>query len=156
MGLIEAKICDVTRETRGGFNFGRARLDGIRGSRGHTGAIEFQNENLIAYLDGEPVATTPDLICLVDCDTFIPVTTESLKYGKRVIMLVLPCDPVWRTQAGIDLAGPDGSGTTSTTSHTSRFAPYSRNVPCRPLLAGIAMQNMSITERECDENHRCR
>ena len=51
---------------------------------------------------------------------------------------------------------PDGSGTTSTTSHTSRFAPYSRNVPCRPLLAGIATQNMSITERECDENHRCR
>ena len=43
---------------------------------------------------------------VVDCDTFIPVTTESLKYGKRVIMLVLPCDPVWRTQAGIDLAGP--------------------------------------------------
>ena len=66
VGLIEAKICDVTRETRGGFNFGRAQLDGIRGSRGHTGAIEFQNENLIAYLDGEPVATTPDLICLVD------------------------------------------------------------------------------------------
>lgn len=41
VGLIEAKICDVTRETRGGFNFGRAQLDGIRGSRGHTGAIEF-------------------------------------------------------------------------------------------------------------------
>uniref|UniRef100_UPI003FF00098 S-methyl thiohydantoin desulfurase domain-containing protein n=1 Tax=Bifidobacterium adolescentis TaxID=1680 RepID=UPI003FF00098 len=86
MGLIEAKICDVTRETRGGFNFGRAQLDGIRGSRGHTGAIEFQNENLIAYLDGEPVATTPDLICLVDCDTFIrvrprlhPVRADSLR-----------------------------------------------------------------------------
>lgn len=105
-GLIEAKITDVTRETRGGFNFGRAELEGIRGSKGHTAAIEFQNENLITYCDDRPVATTPDLICLVDCDTFIPVTTENLKYGKRVLMLILPCDPVWRTPAGIGLAGP--------------------------------------------------
>lgn len=106
IGLIEAKITDVTRETRGGFNFGKAKLEGIRESRGHNGTVEFQNENLIASLDGAPAATTPDLICLVDCDTFVPVTTENLKYGKRVIMLVLPCADVWRTQAGIDLAGP--------------------------------------------------
>lgn len=69
------------------------------------------------------------------------------------------CDPPANVVKAIPMirqAGLDGSGTTSTTSHTSRFAPYSRNVPCRPLLAGIATQNMSITERECDENHRCR
>ncbi|WEV45910.1 DUF917 domain-containing protein [Bifidobacterium sp. ESL0690] len=105
-GIIEAKIADVTRETKGGFNYGLAKLEGIRSSRGHQAAVEFQNENLIAYLDGKAVATVPDLICMVDADTFTPVTTENLKYGKRVLLLVLEADKVWHTQAGIDLAGP--------------------------------------------------
>ncbi len=104
--LFKGKIVDVLRETRGGFNYGRATLEGIGEDKGKTALVEFQNENIYAEVDGEIVATVPDLICLVDSETFVPITTENLKYGKRAIVVGLPCDPAWRSPRGLELAGP--------------------------------------------------
>ncbi len=104
--LFRGKIGDVRREVRGGFNFGKVVLEGIGEYRGKTGAVEFQNENLTASVEGELLATTPDLICLVDTETFIPVPTDALKYGKRVMVVGLPCFPLWRTPEGLALVGP--------------------------------------------------
>lgn len=104
--LFKGKICDVLREVRGGFNFGKALLEGIADCRGRQAYVEFQNENLTAVVDGEIMATTPDLICLVDTETFQPVPTDALKYGKRVLVVGLPCFPLWRTSEGLALVGP--------------------------------------------------
>ena len=104
--LFKGKIADVLRETRNGFNFGRVLLEGIGSCKGHSAAVEFQNENLTAEVDGRIVATVPDLICLVDTETFSPVTTDALKYGKRVLVVGLRCFEMWRCPAGIQLVGP--------------------------------------------------
>ncbi|MFG2001602.1 hypothetical protein ACGFNU_20870 [Spirillospora sp. NPDC048911] len=56
--------------------------------------------------DGEIVATTPDLICVLGTDSGEPVTTEGLRYGLRVTVLGVPCDPRWLTPGGLELAGP--------------------------------------------------
>ena len=104
--LFKGKSADVLRETRGAFNFGKVMLEGIGECKGHQAYVEFQNENLTATVDGEILATTPDLICLVDTETFTPVTTDALKYGKRVLVIGLKCFEMWRTPAGIDLVGP--------------------------------------------------
>jgi DUF917 family protein len=42
----------------------------------------------------------------VDTETFQPVTTDALKYGKRVLLVGLACHPLWRTERGLELAGP--------------------------------------------------
>lgn len=104
--LFKGKITDVLRETRGAFNFGKVMLEGISEDKGKQAFIEFQNENLTATVDGRILATTPDLICLVDTETFHPVTTDALKYGKRVLVLGLKCFEMWRTAEGLDLVGP--------------------------------------------------
>ena len=100
------EFSDVLRETRGAFNFGKVMLEGIGEYKGHTAFVEFQNENLTATVDGQLRATTPDLICLVDTETFTPVTTDALKYGKRVLVVGLKCFDLWRTPAGLELVGP--------------------------------------------------
>ena len=46
-------------------------------------SLEFQNENLICLVDGEPKCLTPDLITVLDAETGMPITTEGLKYGMR-------------------------------------------------------------------------
>ncbi|WDH83834.1 DUF917 domain-containing protein [Paenibacillus urinalis] len=104
--LFQGKIVDVIRETKGGFNLGRINLEGIEAHKGGMMKVHFQNENLIAEKDDEVIAMTPDLLCLVDYETLSPVTTESLKYGKRVRVIGLPCDHKWRTEKGIKTAGP--------------------------------------------------
>ncbi len=104
--LFKGKIADVLRETRAGFNFGKVILEGIGECKGRSAYVEFQNENLVASVEGTIVATTPDLICLVDTETFVPVTTDALKYGKRVLLLGLKCYEKWRSEEGIKLVGP--------------------------------------------------
>ena len=104
--LFKGKIADVLRETRGAFNFGKVMLEGIGECKGRYAEVTFQNENLCASVDGRILATAPDLICLVDTETFIPVTTDGLKYGKRVLVVGLKCYPMWRTPKGLELVGP--------------------------------------------------
>ncbi|MDN5298828.1 MAG: uncharacterized protein PWP51_1381 [Clostridiales bacterium] len=104
--LFKGKIADVLRETRDGFNFGKVVLEGIDTDRGKKASVTFQNENLVAEVDGAILATTPDLIAIVDSETFIPVTTDALKYGKRVIVVGLKCFELWRTPEGLELVGP--------------------------------------------------
>ena len=105
--LFKGKIADVLRETRAGFNFGKVVLEGIGEYKGHTAYVEFQNENLTATGGRQdPGYHPPDLISLVDTETYIPVTTDGLKYGKRVMVVGLKCFHLWRTEKGIELVGP--------------------------------------------------
>ena len=104
--LFKGKIADVLRETRGAFNFGKVCWMGIGEYKGMNAAVDFQNENLTATVEDRIVATVPDLICLVDTETFIPVTTDALKYGKRVMVVGLKCFDMWRTPAGLEVVGP--------------------------------------------------
>lgn len=104
--LFNGKIIDVQRGTEGGFNRGQVIIEGIEQNSKEQVEVYIQNENLIATKNGRPIALTPDLICLVDLETLNPVTTESLKYGKRVRVLALPCDEHWRTKIGIETVGP--------------------------------------------------
>ena len=104
--IFKGKIADVLRETKGAFNFGKVVLEGIGECRGYQAQVVFQNENLTAEVDGKIMATVPDLICLVDTDTFIPVPTDALKYGKRVMVVGLKCFEMWRSKEGLELVGP--------------------------------------------------
>jgi uncharacterized protein len=104
--LFRGKIVDVSRRTARGWSLGEAVLEGDEGFGGHSMTIHFQNENLVAMVDGELAATVPDLITILDSDTGQAITTERLRYGNRTVVLGLPCDGKWRTAAGVALGGP--------------------------------------------------
>lgn len=104
--VFGGKISDVQRTTEGGFARGSAVLAGLDDDNGSVMELSFQNENLVATRDGDVVVSVPDLICVLDTDTGEPVTTEMLRYGLRVSVLAVPCDPRWRSPEGLALAGP--------------------------------------------------
>lgn len=106
--LFEGRVHDVDRRTEGGFARGTCTLSGLGPDEGASITLEFQNEFLIARRpdDGAPLAMTPDLICLLDLETGQPITTEQIRYGFRVIVFGLPCNPQWRSKHGLELVGP--------------------------------------------------
>lgn len=104
--LFEGKINHIERNVVGGFTRGRTVLTGINQDKNDTLEILFQNELLLAKRNGKVVATTPDLISALDYETGRPITTETLRYGARVHIIALPCDQKWRTEKGIEVAGP--------------------------------------------------
>jgi DUF917 family protein len=104
------KVADVARRTETGFARGEAAIAGADEHQGQTLRIAFQNEFLIARTDDDVLVCTPDLITILDAETGEPITTETLRYGFRVVVLGIPCDPRWRTEAGLALVGPDYFG----------------------------------------------
>ena len=85
-------------------------IEGLATDRGRALRLEIQNENLLA-LEGDRVrATVPDIITVVDSLSADAIQTERIRYGQRVSVLAFPCDPIWRTAAGLDVAGPRAFG----------------------------------------------
>ena len=105
----------MSRESKGGFNRGRLRVEGSGRFSDLTLGIEFQNENYVAFYiksDGtrDILATVPDLISIVDEDTGEPVATEEVRYGLRVAVIAMPCSPLWNTPQGLAAGGPVAFG----------------------------------------------
>ena len=104
--LLGGKVVDVARRTVAGFARGEAIIQGTGADAGREIVLGFQNEMLLASIDGVPVASTPDLIMVLDSETGEPITTETLRFGQRVRVVSAPADERWHSPGGIALAGP--------------------------------------------------
>ena len=108
--LFRGKVVDVERRATEGFLRGRTRFDGMDTWRGAAMEIAFQNEWIVAWLDGQPVAMSPDLICVLDSVSGEAVGTETIRYGQRVTVIALPPPPVFLTPKGLQHVGPRAFG----------------------------------------------
>jgi DUF917 family protein len=108
--LVAGKIADVDRRTTGGFARGAVEVEGLGADAGRLIRLEFQNENLAALEAGQVTASVPDLITVLDTETAGAIGTERLRYGQRVTIIAFGCHPLWRTAAGLALAGPRAFG----------------------------------------------
>lgn len=104
--LFQGKVTDIDRKTQDGFAKGTATIEGLNNNKDEECKLHFQNEHLLAQVDGRTVCVTPDLITVLDSDTGMPITTEGLRYGSRCTVIGMPCDPKWRTEKGIQVTGP--------------------------------------------------
>jgi uncharacterized protein len=107
--LIRGSVTHVERVTTGTFVRGSAIVE-ESGGGGRILRLEIQNENLVALEDGEVRACVPDIITVLDAQNGDVIVTERLRYGQRVRVIAFPCDPVWRTPEGLELAGPQAFG----------------------------------------------
>jgi DUF917 family protein len=106
--LFRGKVSDVERRTEAGFARGRAAAVSFDG--GHKLEIVFQNENLVALVDGEVRCLVPDLICVLEAETAEPITTETLRYGQRVTVVGISTPDLMRTPAALATFGPTAFG----------------------------------------------
>ena len=104
--LFEGTVISVERRNERGWTLGTALIRGGGAHSGSTLRLEFQNEHLIALVDEAVVATVPDLIMVLGQDSAEPIPAEEIRFGQRTAVVGLPCDPQWRTEAGLVLAGP--------------------------------------------------
>ncbi len=108
--LFRGKVVDVVRRMTDGYLRGGARFEGLDGDAGVDFSLDFQNEFLVGYRDGTVVTTVPELICVLDSVSGEAIGTETLRYGQRVTVIVLPSPPVFLTEKGLSHAGPGAFG----------------------------------------------
>jgi hypothetical protein len=108
--LYRGKVVDVERRVTEGYLRGIARFDGTDDWRGVAMEINFQNEWIVARLDGEAIAMSPDLICVLDSVSGEAVGSETIRYGQRVTVIALPPPGVFLTPKGLEHVGPRAFG----------------------------------------------
>jgi DUF917 family protein len=105
--LLRGKVIDVERTVADGFTVGTATF---RTEDGEELSVRFQNENIIAVSGGRVRAIVPDLICVLEAETYEPITSERLRYGQRVQVIAIGTPPIMRQSAALDLFGPRSFG----------------------------------------------
>lgn len=107
--VIIAPISDDEREVAGESGQSSALSDSHM-------VIPFQNEYLYAALtdpegskETQIVCTVPDLISILGQDGE-GIGSQDLRYGLRVNVIALPAHPLWKTDQGIKVGGPEGFG----------------------------------------------
>ena len=108
--LFRGKVIDVERRATEGFLRGRATFEGLDEDRGSRLEIAFQNEWVVAWRDGAPIAMSPDLICVLDTVSGNAFGTETIRYGMRATIVALPAPPVFLTAKGLEHVGPRAFG----------------------------------------------
>lgn len=102
--IFRGKVVDVERRTLEGFARGRAKFTSFEGHSQME--VQFQNENLVAMVDGQVRCVVPDLICVLEADTAEPITTEGLRYGQRVTVVGISTPDMMRTPEALNVFGP--------------------------------------------------
>ncbi|MFJ9127995.1 DUF917 domain-containing protein [Streptomyces sp. NPDC102340] len=92
--LAAGRIREVARS--GGPGFGRGSVTVTDAASGAVVRLETENEILLALRDGELAATVPDVICLLDRRTALPVAIDRVRPGQEVIAATLPGPEFWR------------------------------------------------------------
>lgn len=69
-----------------------------------------KNENLVARLDGAVQATIPDLICVLDADSGMPVTNPNYRAGQKVVVILIRAPDAFTTARGLEAFGPRYAG----------------------------------------------
>lgn len=108
--LFQGKITDIDRRATEGFLRGSATIEGLDEDAGHGFRLEFQNEFAVCWRDGEPVATVPEIICVMDSLSGEAIGTETLRYGQRVSVIALPAAPILTSERGLRNVGPRAFG----------------------------------------------
>lgn len=96
------KITDIDRVISRGFLYGAVTIH----NKSEKIELDFQNEYLVAKRDGKIVATTPDILMLLEQETGLPIDSQHLQYGLKVHLVALPAASHWTTPAGLTLVGP--------------------------------------------------
>ncbi|MFK7753156.1 MAG: DUF917 domain-containing protein [Sedimentitalea sp.] len=104
--MFLGEIDDCDWRTEDGFTLGSISISGRKAHLGQTYRISLKNENLVGWLNDDVHATIPDLICLIDTETGLPVSNPDYSTGMQVAVVILPAPAQFKTKPGLAAFGP--------------------------------------------------
>jgi DUF917 family protein len=97
-------------EDREGYMWGTTYIEGVDVFEKHTAKIWFKNENHLMWFDNKVIATSPDIIEVIDAKTGEPITNTDLREGMLVSVVGLKGREPFRTPKGLEVLGPKHFG----------------------------------------------
>jgi DUF917 family protein len=105
--LFEGRVTDKRHEVRTGFGFGRVQ---ITAAGGEVLDLHFQNEFLLAEMNGAPLCSTPDILSVVEADSLRNIGSDAVRYGQRVKLLAVEAPGLMTSPEALARVGPRAFG----------------------------------------------
>ena len=117
--------------------------------------INFQNEWIVAWLDGEAIAMSPDLICVLDTVSGNAFGTETIRYGMRAASAILQSRMPWCSVIVRKVFGVAGALHQNSSRYGMRMAWPSAEWGSLPIAVGYSSTSApsSIIARAHSGNH---
>ena len=104
--LFRGIVGDSTWADTDGFLVGDVTLSGTGEFAGSELLLDYKNEHLVATRNGAVVATCPDLITMVDLESFEGIGNPEFVDGQEVAVLAFRANPLWRLPQGLEVFAP--------------------------------------------------
>ena len=103
--LFTGKVVDSSTRIIGGYDIGQAHIQAFD-DESRVLNISIKNEYLTAELNGQLLASVPDLITIVDYETSTPINAERLRFGQRVTVFGIGCPSFYRSARALEFVAP--------------------------------------------------
>jgi len=91
--ICHGRVLDIESKSEGGFDFGTTT---IADDNGNLYYIDFQNENILMRDGaGKVLLTVPELICVLETDTYRPLTNAEMKKDMNISVAFMPAYHQW-------------------------------------------------------------
>lgn len=111
--IFEGEILAHTTEGKGAYTIGNGWITGTGEFKGEMFRFWYKNENHISWLDGDPYVTSPDTFTVIDSETGVGMSNfrgDVWSLGKKVSVLGVKCEDIWRTERGLRIFNPKHFG----------------------------------------------
>lgn len=100
-----AKGTVIRQQTRieNGFTVGTMTITSTKSEKYK---VYIKNENIVLTKNNHVVTTVPDLICVLDTQSYIGLSSYEQNKGRQVAILARKPAPIWYTKKGIQLFSP--------------------------------------------------
>lgn len=104
--LGKGKVVKKDTEDREGYYWGTHTIEGEDEFKNDIIKVWFKNENHVAWKNDRVIATSPDIIVVVDAKTGEPIANPLLEEGDKVAVLGFKARDIFRTEKGVGILGP--------------------------------------------------
>jgi DUF917 family protein len=104
--LATGILVDIQQDIQNGFLHGKVKIVG----QDDTCEVLFQNEYLVARTENQILASTPDIIAIIERESALPLPVEQLKFGLAVDVIALASPEIWKAPKALQLVGPRAFG----------------------------------------------
>ena len=111
--IFEGEIFAHTTEGKGAYTIGNGWITGTGEFEEKMFRFWYKNENHISWLDGDPYVTSPDTFTVIDSETGVGMSNfrgDAWTLGKKVSVLGVKCEDIWRTERGVRIFNPKHFG----------------------------------------------
>ncbi len=108
--LFKGVVAKKEWEDREGYMWGTNHIKGTDEFEGHNARIWFKNENHVMWFDDKVIATSPDIIAVINSETGEPITNTDIKEGMKVSVIGIKGRKQFRTPKGLEVLGPKHFG----------------------------------------------